>query len=147
MAHKSLIVFWLISLIPCSTADSQSAPFYQDKTIRIVAGTTTGGTYDRWARMFARTMPKYIPGNPNIVVQMSKRANSVVIKCAYLIPYVACTRLINPLSSSLRTIRSSISSSTLMVSSLGLRGLSRRCVLRRPSMDGESFLSSPVTRS
>ncbi|HYT57958.1 MAG TPA: hypothetical protein VEQ38_24900 [Verrucomicrobiae bacterium] len=36
MAHKSLIVFWLISLIPCSTADSQSAPFYQDKTLRIV---------------------------------------------------------------------------------------------------------------
>ena len=78
MAHKSLVVFWLISLVPYSMADGQSAPFYQDKTIRIVAGTTTGGTYDRWARMFAHTMPKYIPGNPNIVVQNMPGAGQLI---------------------------------------------------------------------
>jgi hypothetical protein len=61
-----------------STADGQSATFYQDKTIRIVAGTTTGGTYDHWARMFARTMPKYIPGNPNMLVQNMPGAGSMV---------------------------------------------------------------------
>src|SRR5439155_23278067 len=65
----------------------------------------------------------------------------------YLMPYAACRRAINPLSSSFLIILSSISSSTFMVSNLGLRGLSRRCVLRRPSIDGKSFLSSPVIRS
>jgi tripartite-type tricarboxylate transporter receptor subunit TctC len=78
MAHKSLVAFWLIALLPDPTAYGQSAPFYQDKTIRIVAGTTTGGTYDRWARMFARTMPKYIPGNPNMLVQNMPGAGSMV---------------------------------------------------------------------
>ncbi len=42
MAHKSLVAFWLFSLLPYSTVSAQSAPFYQDKTIRIVAGTTSG---------------------------------------------------------------------------------------------------------
>ena len=46
------------------TAEAQTVPFYQGKTIRLVVGTTTGGGYDRWARFFARYMPKYIPGNP-----------------------------------------------------------------------------------
>jgi len=78
MAHKSLVAFWLISLLTYSTANGQSAPFYQDKTIRIVAGTTTGGTYDHWARMLARAMPKYIPGNPNMLVQNMPGAGSMV---------------------------------------------------------------------
>lgn len=68
----------MIALFLHSTADGQSAPFYQDKTIRIVAGTTTGGTYGRWARMFARTMPKYIPGSPNMLVQNMPGAGSMV---------------------------------------------------------------------
>ncbi len=48
---------------------AQTVPFYQGKTIRLIVGTTSGGGYDRWARVFARYMPKYIPGNPNMLVQ------------------------------------------------------------------------------
>jgi tripartite-type tricarboxylate transporter receptor subunit TctC len=78
MTDRSLIGLWFISLISCSIAHAQSAPFYHDKTIRVVAGTTTGGTYDRWARIFARYMPKHIPGNPNMIVQNMPGAGSMV---------------------------------------------------------------------
>jgi tripartite-type tricarboxylate transporter receptor subunit TctC len=78
MVYKRLTVAWFLCLLPYSTFAQQSAPFYQDKTIKIVAGTTTGGTYDRWARMFARYMPKYLPGNPNMIVQNMPGAGSMV---------------------------------------------------------------------
>ena len=42
---------------------------YAGKTITIVAGTKAGDVYDLYARMFAQFMPKYIPGNPNIILK------------------------------------------------------------------------------
>jgi tripartite-type tricarboxylate transporter receptor subunit TctC len=54
------------------------APFFQGKTIRIVVGFTPGGFYDRWARLLARHMPKYIPGNPEIIVQNMPGASSLI---------------------------------------------------------------------
>jgi tripartite-type tricarboxylate transporter receptor subunit TctC len=45
------------------------APFYQGKTVRIVVGNLAGDAYDLWARIFAQHMGKYIPGNPNFIVQ------------------------------------------------------------------------------
>jgi tripartite-type tricarboxylate transporter receptor subunit TctC len=50
------------------SALSQSA-FYQGKTIRIIVGSDSGGLYDLWARLLAKHMPKYIAGNPNMIVQ------------------------------------------------------------------------------
>src|SRR5215475_9008578 len=44
-------------------------PFYQGKTIRIIVGSDSGGLYDLWARLFAKHMPKHIPGSPNMIVQ------------------------------------------------------------------------------
>jgi tripartite-type tricarboxylate transporter receptor subunit TctC len=61
-----------------TTARAQTQPFYQGKTIRIIVGFTPGGFYDRWARLLARYMPKYIPGNPEIVVQNMPGASSVI---------------------------------------------------------------------
>jgi tripartite-type tricarboxylate transporter receptor subunit TctC len=43
--------------------------YYQGKQIKSVVGFTAGGFYDRWARLLARFMPKYIPGNPEMIVQ------------------------------------------------------------------------------
>jgi len=51
--------------------------FYSGRTIRIIVGLSTGGGYDRAARMMARQMGKYIPGNPSIVVQNMPGAGSV----------------------------------------------------------------------
>jgi tripartite-type tricarboxylate transporter receptor subunit TctC len=54
------------------------APYYQGKTIKVVVGFTTGGFYDRWARLLARHMPKHLPGNPEMLVQNMPGAGSVV---------------------------------------------------------------------
>jgi len=65
-----LTTFW----IPCAWAQGD---FYNGKTIRIIVGLSTGGGYDRAARMLARHMGKHIPGNPGIVVQNMPGAGSV----------------------------------------------------------------------
>jgi tripartite-type tricarboxylate transporter receptor subunit TctC len=61
-----------------SQVRAQADPFYKEKQIRVVVGFTTGGFYDRWARLLARYMPKYIPGNPTFIVQNMPGAGSVV---------------------------------------------------------------------
>jgi len=71
-----LFVAWNLWFIPGLQA--QTEPFYKGKTIRIVVGFTPGGFYDRWARLFARHMGKYIPGNPEIIVQNMPGAGSLV---------------------------------------------------------------------
>ena len=48
---------------------SAQTPFFKDKTITVVTSTGAGGTYDITARAVARYMPKYIPGQPTMVVQ------------------------------------------------------------------------------
>jgi tripartite-type tricarboxylate transporter receptor subunit TctC len=57
---------------------TQADPFYKGKTIRIMVGSTAGGFYDRWARLFARYMGKYIPGQPEIIAQNMPGAGSVI---------------------------------------------------------------------
>ncbi|HVO94738.1 MAG TPA: tripartite tricarboxylate transporter substrate-binding protein [Terriglobales bacterium] len=56
---------------------AQPAPFYKDKTIRIVVGFTSGGLYDQYARILSRHMGKFIPGNPTILVQNMPGAGSL----------------------------------------------------------------------
>jgi tripartite-type tricarboxylate transporter receptor subunit TctC len=58
---------------------TQADPFYKGKTIRIMVGSTAGGFYDRWARLFARYMGKYIPGQPDIIAQNMPGAGSVIV--------------------------------------------------------------------
>jgi tripartite-type tricarboxylate transporter receptor subunit TctC len=59
-------------------AGAQAEPFYKGKTIRIMVGSTAGGFYDRWARLFGKYMGKYIPGNPEIIAQNMPGAGSVI---------------------------------------------------------------------
>src|SRR5262245_14799844 len=61
-----------------TNAGAQSDPFYKGKTIRIMVGSTAGGFYDRWGRLFAKYMPKYIPGQPEIVVQNMTGTGSAI---------------------------------------------------------------------
>jgi tripartite-type tricarboxylate transporter receptor subunit TctC len=65
----------------------QAAPdeFYAGRTISII--TSGGGAYETYGRMFARHMPKYIPGHPTIIVQAmpgagGARAASYLYKAA-----------------------------------------------------------------
>ncbi len=52
-----------------STQAQTPAEFYQGRTIEIGISSTVGGGYDAHARLLARTMGKYIPGNPTIVAK------------------------------------------------------------------------------
>jgi tripartite-type tricarboxylate transporter receptor subunit TctC len=66
-----------VVLISINDALGQS-PFFQDKTIRIVAGYGAGSVDDAWTRMVARYLGKYIPGNPNIIVQNMPGAGAMI---------------------------------------------------------------------
>jgi tripartite-type tricarboxylate transporter receptor subunit TctC len=54
------------------------APFYQDRTLRIVAGYGAGSVDDAWTRLIGRYLGKYIPGNPNIIVQNMPGAGAMI---------------------------------------------------------------------
>ena len=67
----------LVSLIT-GPAQSWADDFYKDKTIRFVVGLAPGGGYDLAARTIGRHMGKYIPGNPNIVVENMTGAGGLI---------------------------------------------------------------------
>ena len=60
-----------------STLSASTADFYQGKQINIVVGVDAGSGYDAYARLLTRHMGKYIPGNPNFVVQNMPGAGSI----------------------------------------------------------------------
>jgi len=66
-----LVGLYLVS--PQILAAQSQVPFYQNKTIQVVIGSAPGGLYDRWGRLFAQHLGKYIPGNPNLVAQNMPR--------------------------------------------------------------------------
>src|SRR5256885_15769764 len=51
--------------------------FYKGKTIDIIVGYTVDNSFDTYARMMARVMPRYLPGSPNMVVQNMPGAGSM----------------------------------------------------------------------
>ena len=66
-----LLIFSVVELLnPLNLEQAfAQANFYKGKTITMVVASTTGGGYDLWARLTARYIVKYIPGNPSIIVQ------------------------------------------------------------------------------
>ncbi len=77
LVTKSILHCVFCLTIPFSVVWAQVKP-YEGNTIRIIVGAGSGGTYDIWARILARHMGKYIPGNPNFIVQLMPGASSLV---------------------------------------------------------------------
>lgn len=77
-----ITLFLFLCLVPSvwfvPSIQAQTESFYRGKTIRVIVGTTSGGQYDRWARLLSQHMPKYIPGNPDMIVQNMPGAGSLV---------------------------------------------------------------------
>jgi tripartite-type tricarboxylate transporter receptor subunit TctC len=68
----------VLALVGAATAGQPSvADFYKSKTISIVVGSDAGGGYDLNARVLARYLGRYIPGNPTIIVQNRPGASSL----------------------------------------------------------------------
>jgi tripartite-type tricarboxylate transporter receptor subunit TctC len=61
-----------------AAADSEN-DFYKGKQIQIFVGTTPGDAYDLFARIIARVMGKYIPGNPTFIVQYMPGAGGMTV--------------------------------------------------------------------
>ena len=72
IALASFLSLAFLSQLPAQTH------FYEGKTIKIVVGLPAGDAYDLYARMLATYMGKYIPGNPNIMVQNMPGASSMI---------------------------------------------------------------------
>ena len=66
-ARLVFVVTALIGLIEAARADAV-ADFYRGKSMQLVLGYGPGGGYDVYARIVARYLGKYIPGNPSVVV-------------------------------------------------------------------------------
>jgi tripartite-type tricarboxylate transporter receptor subunit TctC len=73
---KLLIVVGLL-LISTPSLNAQSS-YYKGKSIRIIVGYLPGDNHDLWARGYARYMGKYIPGNPDFIVQNMPGAGSMI---------------------------------------------------------------------
>jgi tripartite-type tricarboxylate transporter receptor subunit TctC len=61
-----------------SRAFADQEPYYEGKTIKIIVGFTSGGFYDRWSRLLARYVPKYLPGHPEMIVQNMPGAGGLI---------------------------------------------------------------------
>jgi tripartite-type tricarboxylate transporter receptor subunit TctC len=68
----------IIALTLATPAGAQSVEeFYRGKTITILIGFSAGGGYDQYARLLARHLGKYIPGNPSVMPQNMPGAGSL----------------------------------------------------------------------
>jgi tripartite-type tricarboxylate transporter receptor subunit TctC len=77
---KQIICLTTFAALACLCAPQGRAeePYYKGKTITIIAGSGAGNVYDLYARWFAQYLPKYIPGNPNMIVQNMAGAASMI---------------------------------------------------------------------
>ena len=74
------MILILVCLLVCgwNSAVFAQANFYQGKTITIVVGTKAGDVYDLYPRLLAEFWPKYLNGNPNIIIQNVPGAGSLI---------------------------------------------------------------------
>lgn len=76
---KSLWVFLAALVIFAAPVWGASVEdFYRGKTIRIVVGYGPGGATDTNARLLQKALSKYIPGNPNVVIENKPGGGSML---------------------------------------------------------------------
>jgi tripartite-type tricarboxylate transporter receptor subunit TctC len=76
--YVTLVLIGALVVTLSARASNAQDQFFKGKQIRVVVGLSTGGGYDRAARLLARYLPKYIPGNPDVLVQNMPGAGSVI---------------------------------------------------------------------
>jgi tripartite-type tricarboxylate transporter receptor subunit TctC len=55
-----------------------AAQDYKDKTVTIVVGYSPGGSFDLYARVMARYLGRYLPGNPTRIVENMTGAGGII---------------------------------------------------------------------
>jgi len=72
-----LAVFGVASLATTSANADAVADFYRGRTLTMIVGSGEGGGFGLNARIIAKYLGKYIPGNPNIVLQFMQGSGGV----------------------------------------------------------------------
>jgi tripartite-type tricarboxylate transporter receptor subunit TctC len=84
---KQMVCWFYASIVIAATGvflsffylnDTLAASYYQGKQIRIVVGAAAGGGYDTPARLLAKHLPQYIPGNPTIIIDNMVGASGMI---------------------------------------------------------------------
>src|SRR3989304_4577369 len=80
MVRKIICSLVVLFVFFASSPDQklQAAPYYQGKVINIVVGYSPGGGYDRLSRLIAKTLSRFIPGRPSVLVQNMPGAGSMI---------------------------------------------------------------------
>ena len=58
-----------LAVVSPAAAESVEEFYKKARNITLAVSTATGGGYDNYARVFGRSFPRYVPGNPNIIIQ------------------------------------------------------------------------------
>jgi tripartite-type tricarboxylate transporter receptor subunit TctC len=66
---RAVFLIGLIAGLPAAAAAQSVEQFYRGRTVTLVVGTSPGGINDISSRLVARHFGRFIPGNPNIIVQ------------------------------------------------------------------------------
>jgi tripartite-type tricarboxylate transporter receptor subunit TctC len=71
MIHLARVatVFGVLAVASGAAFAQSPAEFYKDKTVTFYVGLSAGGGYDVNARLVARYIGRYIPGNPQVIVR------------------------------------------------------------------------------
>ena len=64
-----LMAVALLAIVVAATSSAQTQDFYKDKTLTIIVGYSPGGSFDLYARVLARYIGRYLPGNPTRIVE------------------------------------------------------------------------------
>jgi tripartite-type tricarboxylate transporter receptor subunit TctC len=76
--HIALAVFGVFASSAAFANDPVAEFYKKNDTIRLIVGSEPGGGYDAYARLLAKHMGKFIPGNPKIIVQNMPGAGGIV---------------------------------------------------------------------
>jgi tripartite-type tricarboxylate transporter receptor subunit TctC len=77
VASAAVLVSVMLGAGPGAFAQPAES-FYAGKQITLLCGAAVGGGYDAYARLLARHLGRFIPGNPTIVVQNQPAAGGLV---------------------------------------------------------------------
>jgi tripartite-type tricarboxylate transporter receptor subunit TctC len=102
---RAALLSGLIAGLPSTAVGQSVEQFYRGRTVTLVVGTSPGGINDISARLVARHLGRFIPGNPTIIVQnvpgggglvtanrifnASERDGSVIAKLERAVPQLA----------------------------------------------------------
>jgi len=77
--HKLAGIIAALALFASSAARADAVEdFYRGKSVTIMIGYGSGGSDDLWARLLARHMSRFLPGQPNVIPQNVPGAGSLV---------------------------------------------------------------------